>query len=312
MLRDLAPTDSRSVLPGCRREKATCEAIRTQRLPPRFDEAAAFDSHVGRRRRKPSTMPARPAIVVDFRPYSTSVRTLAVHARPMARELRKSAPASLPKDIHTALAIVEGLAEHIQVVLDERDKSTPAAVRPQLDACQSTWLGVHGSLEAKARVPADVSDAGKQATEILASYFADGTSFTRLDARAFWSEAQRRLDRMERDGDATRITQLVGKDIVVGAKKTTAALGEAIGVGKTTRDPAPSTTALQEVLFRFSRAVGKYGRLMSARVDEDDPESIDEFLGAMAPIDQYRSSRTKDEELVEQPAEPVAPEPTAP
>jgi hypothetical protein len=51
----------------------------------------------------------------------------------------------------------------------------------------------------------------------------------------------------------------------------------------------PSTTALQEALGRFGRAVGAYGRAMAATCDEDDPASVARFLKAMAPIDVHRA-----------------------
>lgn len=250
-------------------------------------------------------------VALDFRPYTTSVRVPAIYAVPLARELRKRAPRNLPSVIQTALATTDELANHVKIILDERDKTSPLQVRPQLQSCQSCWIAIAGALEAKTRVPAEISGAAAQASELLAGYFPDGTAFTRLDARGFWSEAQRRLERMQRDGDVTRLTQLVGKDLVLAARKTTADLGEAIGVGEATREPAPSSTALQETLFRFSRAVGRYGRLMAARVDEDDPGSVAEFRAAMAPIDEYRATRGKEaeDEPALEPTEPAVPTP---
>ena len=176
---------------------------------------------------------------IDFRPYTNSMRVPATHARPLARELRKAAPRDLSTAAQRALNEVQSLAEQIQVVLDERDRSSPAGVRPQIIACQTAWSALVGVLEAKSRIPADVSDAGARAAHLVATYFPEGVSFTRLDARAFWNEALRRLERMERDGELRAFTELAGKDMLVTAKKSTAELGEAIGVGKSKRDPGP-------------------------------------------------------------------------
>ena len=247
-------------------------------------------------------------ITVDFRSYTASVRVPAVHARPLVRDLRRRAPPGLPSVIEVALATTEELAERIQIVLDERDTSAPVRVRPQRDACLTAWGAIDGALEVKTRIPAHVSDAAAVATDLRATYLADAASFRELDARALWSETQRRLDRMERDGDVARVTQLVGEDTLRAARHATAALGEASGVATTTPEPVPASESLQEALFRFSRSVGKYGRLMSARVDEDDAASVAEFLHAMSPIDEYRSTRAKEEDD-EEPGSPTDPTP---
>lgn len=83
---------------------------------------------------------------------------------------------------------------------------------------------------------------------------------------------------------------VVGADIVALLRSTTDALAEAIGAGGKRRASVPGTTALQEALSRFARKVGAYGRLLAAKVDEDDEQSIRRFFDAVAPIDAYRAS----------------------
>ncbi len=89
-------------------------------------------------------------------------------------------------------------------------------------------------------------------------------------------------------------------------------LSIAIGAGKKARE-LPSTTALQEALRSFSKAVAKYCRVLAANVEEDDPQSVERFRKAVAPIDEYRSRQTRSAEPVDaaDPAAPVVePEPT--
>ena len=77
---------------------------------------------------------------------------------------------------------------------------------------------------------------------------------------------------------------------------------------------------MRDALYRFSRAISKYCRVLAAEVDEDDAESIARFMRAVSPIDEYRAVvRTSgggvvtDEDEGEQPVTPaVTPTPVAP
>lgn len=55
------------------------------------------------------------------------------------------------------------------------------------------------------------------------------------------------------------------------------------------RQRALTRSPRHPALYAFSKAVAEYCRLLAARVEEDDPESIERFRKAVAPIDEYRS-----------------------
>jgi hypothetical protein len=57
-----------------------------------------------------------------------------------------------------------------------------------------------------------------------------------------------------------------------------------------------------------SRAVGAYCRQLAANVDESDPESVERFRKAVAPIDAYRSRASATGEEEEEPVTPEEPE----
>jgi hypothetical protein len=126
-------------------------------------------------------------------------------------------------------------------------------------------------------------------------FFPEGLSFTKLDAFAAWYEGDWRFQEIETHGLAEEITSLTGPDIFPAAKQATVALGDALGVGETPRDQ-PASRALQHKLAQFSRKVSSYLRLLSASVDEENEASVQRFLKAVAPIDQYRRARAGSEE----------------
>lgn len=246
--------------------------------------------------------------VPEYRNYQ-AFRASAQYAKPVARMLRNAAPPDITVEEKKALRTVEDLAEQVQDVLAERDRFSGARVRPYRDAFIKYWGALHDLLVARARLGADFGDEGVRSQALLDSYFAEGVAFLQLDAYAAWFEAQRRLDRMSEEEQLGELEAVAGPAMVQAIKKGTSALADAIGVGKVARNEVPSATAVQETMAKFSRAVGAYARLLAAKVDEENPASIERFRRAVAPIDEYRSMRGRggsDE------AEPGEPEPAEP
>ena len=244
----------------------------------------------------------------DYRSYQ-GFRAGAQYAKPVARMLRNAAPPDIAVEEKKALRVIESLAEQVQDVLTERDRFSGARVRPYRTAFINYWSALHDVLVGKARLGSEFGDQGERAQALLDTYFPEGVSFTLLDAYAAWFEAQRRLDRISDENQLQELEQIATAPMVQAIKKGTTELGEAIGVGKTARHEVPSATAVQETMAKFSRAVGAYARLLAAKVDEENPASIERFRRAVAPIDEYRSMRGRggsDE------PEPVEPDPTEP
>ncbi|AKF06988.1 hypothetical protein [Sandaracinus amylolyticus] len=247
----------------------------------------------------------------DFRAYH-GLRVGAQYAKPVARQLFNVAPDDITPDERKALRVVVAVGDDVQSVFAERDRFSSARLQPIRISFMNYWAALHGVLDAKARLGDAFGDEGARARAVLAAYFADGVSFSRLDAHAAWFEGQRRLDRMSDEETADEVEALAGAAVFAAVKAGTAAIGEAIGVGKATRaSDVPSATALQETLAKFSRAVGAYTRLLAAKVDEEDAASIERFRRAVAPIDDYRAMRGK-ESGAGAPSEPPVVEPTEP
>jgi hypothetical protein len=226
---------------------------------------------------------------VQFPDYVRNVRANGPSALVLWARLQKVAPKDITTDEKRALKILGQRAKEVREVQSERDRQSPAKLRPVLNSYVNGWSGLYEGLSAKARVPAVVSDAGLRAQAINDSLFPDGVSFTQLPAPSAWSEGERRLERLDAEGLESRIIELVGADLLSTVRVSTAALADAIGTGEADRI-TPSSTGLIEALARFGRAVSRYGRWLAANCDEEDPASVDRFMRAVAPIDAHRAA----------------------
>lgn len=246
--------------------------------------------------------------------YVDAMRIVAEKAQPFTRELKHAAPSNIQSGEKKALKVVVELADEIDAVLKDRARLSSAKVRPVVVAFVNAWGGMSDALLAATRVPAGVSDRAARAADAHARIFPEGSLWLRGDAQMIWSHGNRLLQRIDEEGLARELDQVVGADYHAAAAQLTAELGDAIGVGRVRRE-ALSPTGLQETILVFSRAVGAYCRQLAANVDDSSAASIERFRKAVAPIDAYRSSRGPREDGSDAPVEPdapAAPEPTEP
>ena len=217
-------------------------------------------------------------------------------------------PADASSDEKKAMKIVVESADAVADVITERERAGASRVRPMMLSFINAWSGGSEVLGGLSRADGQLGAVAKAMSEAL---FADGVSFVKLDANAAWFEGQRRLDRIDEENLARKLAALVGEQLVTQMRNTTLSLGNAIGVGDEHLE-VPSTTALAEKVAVFARAVAAYARLLSAKVDESDGDSVERFRKALAPLDEYRASRKgstdDDEDGTELPVvTPVAP-----
>lgn len=228
-------------------------------------------------------------IEIEYQDYVRNVRSSSTLAPVLAARLHKAAPEDLTPVQKKALKLVLTSADEVTSTQSERDRMAPGKLRPVLDAFSNDWTAFFEALAAKARVPSRVSDVGKRAAAIETSLFPDGVSFTQLPAESAWSEGKRRIGRIDEERLTGEVGELVGTEFLTAARQSTAALADAIGTGAAPRS-TPSSTGLFDALAKFGRAVGRYGRLLAADCDEEEPASVDRFLRAVAPIDVHRST----------------------
>lgn len=241
----------------------------------------------------------------SYAQYVDSMRITADSAQPFARELKNAAPADIDAREKKALRVVLDRAGEIDGVLIDRERRSGAKIRPVVTQFVNAWGGMNDALAALARMP---TDRAKLAADLQARLFPSGAGWLNDEAPTTWGQANRLLQRIEDEGLARSLDQLLGADVRATATRLTHELGEAIGVGRAPREQL-SPTGLQEKMLTFSRAVASYGRQLAANVDESDAASIERFRRAVAPIDAYRSTRTAKnvEPDPSAPAEPAAP-----
>lgn len=249
---------------------------------------------------------------IIFENYVGNVRANSQTAAVLAARLEKAAPDDLTPEQKKALRNVLSCAREVQRVQSDRDRLAPTKLRPVLDSFTNDWSAFYEAMSALGRLPSTVTKNGPIAAKLVQTIFPEGVSFTKLPADRAWSEGDRRLDHIRTGDLAEPITELVGPHFLQGVMRSTEALANAIGTGRNA-NPVASPTALAESLAQFGRAVGTYGRLLVATVDQDDDASVARFMGAVAPIDHHRAtsiSRGKGE--LEEPTDPVDPVIVAP
>ncbi|UJR86703.1 hypothetical protein [Sandaracinus amylolyticus] len=248
---------------------------------------------------------------ITFGTYVDGVRIQARHAKSIAGSLRVNAPTDLARAGVDQLERIEDLAVHVDDIQTERQVT--AAVRPSFEDFRAAWGGMSEALMSKARLPASLSPNGARAGKLHARLFPEGHGFITFDAHAAWSEGDRVLRVIHQQDLKAAIDELAGPEYHPSAKKATNALREALGVGETPRE-TPSTTRLQHAMQRFSRALGRYARIVASDVDLDDAASVERFRKAvMVPFDQFRTRRTTsgevegEEPATDPPSEPMQP-----
>ncbi|AKF05491.1 hypothetical protein [Sandaracinus amylolyticus] len=243
---------------------------------------------------------------IIFNQHGGPPKVPAQNAKPLWRLLVNQAPSDLTREERELLDRVGGHAAQLEAALKQRDGM--GGVRDAFLDFVNGWSAVYGALDAVSRIPASASTKGARAAKLVASTFPDALGFTRFAAPQAWAHGDRLLSRIAESGADRQIDELIGPDHLKAAKKVTSALGELIGAGRTPIE-IPDPTAVQNLLGKFQRAVGRYSRLMLAKVDEEDPRSVERFRKAVAvPVDRYRSTRTTREDDGEvEPTDPSEP-----
>jgi hypothetical protein len=236
---------------------------------------------------------------ISFSNYVEATRFGAAYCLPVAQQLHTAMPPDASSDEKSAMKVVLERAELVKEAITDRERVGPARVRPMLLDFANAWSACAEILGGLARIEGQKGDEARVLSDAV---FADGVAFVQLDARAAWGEGQRRLDRVADDALAKRLEAVVGKHVAVEMKRSTDALGAAIGVGA--HHEVPNVNVLGERVSSFARGVAAYARVLAARVDEDDVTSVSRFLAAMAPLDAHRASRRGTSE------EPAPSEPT--
>ena len=244
---------------------------------------------------------------ISVREYCDGVRLSAPYVKVLVEGLRNALPEDADAAERKQIDLLVRLSREVDAVVNMRD--VVVLVQPERAAFVAAMGALHDALLAVERLPRGHSDRAERAARLRTLAFPEGITFVRKDAAASWSDGDRHLRRIADEGLERELTALVAPEFLAVAKKTTAALGEALGVGRTKRT-TPRTTALADQLFLVSRALVRYCRLLIGKVDERDAESVERFRKAVVPIDELRALRGSSVGTVvaEDDAEPITPD----
>lgn len=242
---------------------------------------------------------------IQFASYTDSVRTTQDTAPVLAEQLVTAAPRDADAQEKKALAEVTEAAQHVADVVSARERATPTQVRPKWIALSSVWTGAYEVCSGKARLDTGTPQ-GDGAQHLMKALFFDGVPVSQRDATQSYGISRRMLARIDGEKLVKTFESIIGPELLAQIRSRTDDLGEAIGAGDTRAPSVPSGNAVQEALSRFGRKVGAYGRVLAAKVDEDDARSVQRFLDAVAPIDAIRASfrSTGRDDATDEPASP--------
>jgi len=184
----------------------------------------------------------------------------------------------------------------LQAAWAERDKKRgqhePLDLR-SLDArVDNAWAALHAILQALSWLPADKSNRFASAARLLSNLFPNGKGFLTLPYAAEWTESQKRLDRIEKEGLAEELSRLCGADVVEELRQAHREYGKA--VGKVLQGAGEvDTVGLREPLQRLTRTIEDYCIKVLATAEPDDPATEQAVRKALKPIEIIRERASR-------------------
>jgi hypothetical protein len=242
---------------------------------------------------------------------AASVGITSGYARPLARRLENAAPDDADADERQALTSIAAIADHIKAIRWARASRAPSRVGMLRHALMRDVMRLHDVLYALSTLSPEHGSRGARGAVLLGAIFPDGTRFVTADAELGWDETETRVAVMIARRD--EIVEVVGgPELVAAIEASLRAMGDALGVGPTPRE-VPTRETLRAERKRLSLAIAAYCRLLSGKVRDDDAASVERFLRAVAPLDEYRVTRRitdVDDDEEDREEELVTPAPT--
>ena len=173
----------------------------------------------------------------------------------------------------------------------------------------NSWGALHDWLLAWKRLPD--SGSATKAGEVHAAVFPDGLGFILKAFPEEWSQSHLRLQKIDRDGHATAITDLGGKEILGKIKAAHKTYGAVLGITSVAEaDKAASARGKRVQLEGFVTALRDYVAKVAASAEPDDASSQQRAADLLAPLTEFKAKATGNNA----PPAPVVPgePPTAP
>jgi hypothetical protein len=146
----------------------------------------------------------------------------------------------------------------------------------------TAWSLLLDRLAAYAWLPADDFPKAARARELIEALSPKEREWLKLPLTAEWSESEKRLNRIDREGLAADINALAGPEFLVEVRRAHEAFGTALRV---TQPPLEATNVdLAEPLRALARAIARYSLVIASTVDHD-PTSLAAARKALEPIE---------------------------
>lgn len=211
----------------------------------------------------------------------------------LAQALLSAQPKGASPDLRKAGKTLDRLCTELKLGWDARETAARPTDRRRFDqALDGAWGRFHDRLLCYSALPVERNPAAAHAGKLYQTLFPDGLSFLKLSYEAEWSESQRRLDRINKEGWDRDLDRFCGSEFLAEVRHAHKEYGEILGITK----PAPATPLdanLRELLRQLSSAMSRYTLKILAGVDDEDPASVQTARQALRPYDDFRAAITR-------------------
>ncbi len=233
---------------------------------------------------------------VDLYQFLQLPRLNYANALSLMYALLAAAPKAPFPNVLKAVANLQMVADEHQSQWAERERQTAgvdtmAAVNLDRDL-DSAWRATHSALESLARLSSERNPKAGKASALLAVLFPSGLAFLTLPFSEEWAHSGTILKRIDDEGLAAEIDQLVGPEFLAEVRFTHKAFGDAIG--RTAPLPAEqSRVDYRDLLRAAAEAIRAYSLQLIAAVRSEPALSEEVVRTALKPIEELRDANAR-------------------
>lgn len=226
----------------------------------------------------------------------------------LSRQLLAAAPARPKPPVKQSLSELAMATANIEAAYREHLGSPEATDGRLIDqASDNSWACFYARLDSYASLPVAHHPRALRAQELRKYLFPEGLAFLRLEYGAQWTEAEQRLQLIQKERLTAELETLVGPEFVTELRRCHALYSAMIGVSqpKKTRKKLPDLRALR---LTIQQVLSAHFIQLLALYLSGDPKQQEAIRPSFAAIDAYRDKAAPDKKKPA-PAEPPAPAP---
>lgn len=252
----------------------------------------------------------------DANQYTSIPTRTAAGTLSLTRAIIVAAPADPPDPVGKRLANLYSKALALQTAwIDANRPGSGEAPRVADLAVDRSWSAVRSRLQDWVNI--EDKDHAARAQELLDLLFPTGLDFLHLPFARQWSESERRMALIAKDGLEADLIDLCDMRFLKRLEQAHAAYGAALEITKK-KESETSTTRVIDALRALRTELASYARLLLGLTLEDDDKAVETTEAALEPIIRFRKPRSSsasaeeeeeaDEETAAEPIEAPLPE----